>query len=1442
VKSKFNKKGRISATFAVFAVFIMISVSFTVMSINSDCVSAAPEGTVIYDANGGSFESGSLLAEHPSLGDEVKVNFDITPTREDFVFVGWALTSGGEAVYRVTDPYEDTIFTPTGRFFIMNGNVTLYAVWKAVDLTVTFVNNTTYNNKIYLITYNPISGTHDLTVGGTLVGSGNVLSFKGTVVSTRIEVESTAPLGSDNQLYLLMDGLTVTREYTSGSPTASNVVDIYEGANVILQTRGTNSFTHSSTVSDILFTRAMINVPNGSTLIFQGQANSTLNLTQRSTGDNSQIRGAGIGGDEGERAGDIRIESGRLNISQDDGTNATSFGLYSLAAGIGSGGLRFAGSNATSAPAGGSVTVYGGTISITQKGVELAGAGIGGGGISRNNGSGAAYAGDGGDISIFGGKVTIRQTVHGAHNIDSAGIGGGGVLDNLGASSRGGDSGAINISGGKIDVRQETSISTYSKMVGAGIGGGGSGTGSGGHARSNDGRHYINISGGDIFIFRDAKYDMLGAGIGGGGTGLSESFSLANSTQPSGGDAEVKISGGAIIVDMRSKFVMNGAGIGAGNSKNISLTNNTYVEITGGSTNVYMYSEGSTTDPSSSFARGSGIGGGSWGPRTSYASNILNLRNSVADVLITGGNVTVDRPHRGYPSTDIGGSNEYGGGPSGPSEYKVKGKVALNGGSVYILNDNGHEEWIADAKASFEPDALNVNITEVEPSGSPWAVVNSVYIATTVGTVEKTFRDCHIPSLHVKSWDSDGTPNAYYPFLRLYLPFDDGSVDTSTKISIEMTHDGEVELYDYDGTETYDYIDPNDGKSYMTFGGVTEIVSDDIFYRVEYVLAQREYGPDGRVRYVEYIGFENNVVHVVRGTNFNQTFISLDYPDHLVPSGMSYVEKINSSGHRLQILDQCTVTFEPRTPGDVGGERHLKVMVPDVNGKIVLTPGHALKFEGYAFVLTINGTGSVTIAGSGYYDGVYTTTSTIYVGPSFTATATSGNFVSWSGYTGSVSDKTLTVTLTGDGAATANFSGGTGIYKFDLTVNGTGSVTVAGSGDYDGVYTTTSTIYVGPSFTATATSGNFVSWSGYTGSVSDKTLTVTLTGDGAATANFGIVTEHTIIATAGPGGKIDPAGTVLVPDGDNIRFNFIPNYAYVVYRIVVDGVETSGYSLSKYYIFNDVRDSHTIEVYFAERTHTITSSSDSYSTISPEGITSVRYGDSMTYTFKAEEGYAIVDVIIDNISRPEYVSVGKYTFSNVKMSHTIRVVTEEMVIFDVNIVGNGRVEYSINGSAFYDYIETVYFMKGSNIYLRGHADDGNQFSYWSGAISSSKSEVEMENVTQSITVTAHFEENDTSLLNIIMLLFAIIIIILLIFLIAAMRNGYKVIEVESGSATIHGKNRARKNRPYVFTVTGDSDTVSYSVGNGASKAILPDLDGQYIIPEEDVTDILTISV
>lgn len=179
--------------------------------------------------------------------------------------------------------------------------------------------------------------------------------------------------------------------------------------------------------------------------------------------------------------------------------------------------------------------------------------------------------------------------------------------------------------------------------------------------------------------------------------------------------------------------------------------------------------------------------------------------------------------------------------------------------------------------------------------------------------------------------------------------------------------------------------------------------------------------------------------------------------------------------------------------------------------------------------------------------------------------------------------------------------------------------------------------------------------------------------------------ELAISASAGTGGSISPSGTVKVKYGDDKSFTITPNEGYDIQSVTVDG-QNKGKITS--YTFEDVKEAHSISASFVKKTFKITASAGAGGSISPNGTSTVSYGDSKTFTITPAQGYKVKSVVVDGTNKGELTT---YTFSNVKGTHSISVTFEPSGKVDIGrpdvTDGDGG---SVNGGADGDGIKSGY--------------------------------------------------------------------------------------------------------------------------------------------------------
>jgi hypothetical protein len=140
---------------------------------------------------------------------------------------------------------------------------------------------------------------------------------------------------------------------------------------------------------------------------------------------------------------------------------------------------------------------------------------------------------------------------------------------------------------------------------------------------------------------------------------------------------------------------------------------------------------------------------------------------------------------------------------------------------------------------------------------------------------------------------------------------------------------------------------------------------------------------------------------------------------------------------------------------------------------------------------------------------------------------------------------------------------------------------------------------------------------------------------------------HTITATAGMGGTIEPSGEVHVVHGSAQSFLINPDDCYEIEDVLVDGLSQGNITE---YEFTNVQDDHTIDVTFKKITYMITATAGDNGSISPSGFVEVECGGSQTFTILPDQCYTIADVEVDGQS---VGAVASYSFSDVHADYTI---------------------------------------------------------------------------------------------------------------------------------------------------------------------------------------------
>ena len=286
--------------------------------------------------------------------------------------------------------------------------------------------------------------------------------------------------------------------------------------------------------------------------------------------------------------------------------------------------------------------------------------------------------------------------------------------------------------------------------------------------------------------------------------------------------------------------------------------------------------------------------------------------------------------------------------------------------------------------------------------------------------------------------------------------------------------------------------------------------------------------------------------------------------------------------------------------------------------------------------------------------------------------------------------KVFTVTQSGATTYTIGAFAGTG-----GTISPSGSVNVAHGGSQ------TFTITPDTGYTIAGVTVDGVS----VGAVSSYTFS-NVTANHTISATFSLKT-YTISASAGTGGAISPSGNILVNHGGNQTFTITPGAGYRIATVTVDGVPVGA---TGSHTFKNVTANHSISATFSVNTFTINASAGFGGTISPAGTVTVEQGANQTFTFTANSGYAVSNVVVNGSSLG---SLGSYTFTNVSSNHTISVSFAEGYTLNITKSGTGTGEVTTNPTA------TV-FRPGTRVTLKAIKADSSLFSGFSGDCNTSR--------------------------------------------------------------------------------------------------------------------------
>jgi len=252
---------------------------------------------------------------------------------------------------------------------------------------------------------------------------------------------------------------------------------------------------------------------------------------------------------------------------------------------------------------------------------------------------------------------------------------------------------------------------------------------------------------------------------------------------------------------------------------------------------------------------------------------------------------------------------------------------------------------------------------------------------------------------------------------------------------------------------------------------------------------------------------------------------------------------------------------------------------------------------------------------------------------------------------------------------------------------------------------------------------SFANWTGDL-SGSDNLKIIVMDQNRSVTANFTINT-YTIVATAGPGGVIEPEGQIKVNHGDDKELIITPDTGYEIADVVVDGVSVG--AVSNYTFYNVISD-HTIDASFSLLEYTIAVSASPLEggTVSGGGV--YKHGETVDLTALADDSYRFKNWTEDGI----VVSTdANYSFTASTSRDLVANFVEKTYELTVNISGQGSVEKQPDKARY---------LPEEVVNLTAIPETGWRFLNWSGSLTGNTNPASIT-MNNDKTVIANFAIN-----------------------------------------------------------------------------------------------------
>jgi len=446
-------------------------------------------------------------------------------------------------------------------------------------------------------------------------------------------------------------------------------------------------------------------------------------------------------------------------------------------------------------------------------------------------------------------------------------------------------------------------------------------------------------------------------------------------------------------------------------------------------------------------------------------------------------------------------------------------------------------------------------------------------------------------------------------------------------------------------------------------------------------------------------GSTNPISIVINGTNtVTATFTQNEYALTLDIVGGGSVSKLPDkatyhSGDSVQLQANAASgwTFSGWS-GDLTGTTNPSSVVIDETPEVTAT------FTQNQYTLTVNmdplGSGLVSLNNTGpyYYGDVVELTANPTVGWSFSA---------WSGDVGG-SNNPENILIDGDKSVNAAFSQQTRVIHASAGPHGlispSGDVTVTYGGDQDFTFTPEAGYSVEDVLVDFVSQGPS-DYYNFTNVVAERWISVSF-----------VPSTYTITASYGPGGTIDPSGSVSVGYGNDQAFVITPNVGFHIGNVLVDG---GSIGVPSGYTFYSVTADHTIQAFFALDVYTLTVNVNPLGAgiVSLNNTGPYHYGDWVQLTANGNPGWSF-----SGWSGDASGSAGS-TVILMDGDKTVNAAfTQIEYTLTVTTIGNGVGTVTKTPDlATYHY--------GDSVQLNAAANVGSYFAGWSGDLSGMTSPV-----------------------------------------------------------------------------------------------------------------------